>query len=62
MEKKSGTIKLEFCSPGNLVNDITEIMKREESSCSLILNDTTEDEKTNLEESSSSVQNNQVIF
>jgi hypothetical protein len=39
IEKKSGQIKLELSSPSILVEDITEIMKREESNSSMQLND-----------------------
>lgn len=65
IEKKSGQIKLELCSPGNLVEDITEMIKREESNNSLQLNDSqftnTTEEETIHESSNISIQNDQVI-
>lgn len=52
MEKKSGLLKYEPSSPGNIVDDITEMFKREESSNGSQLNDSqycTETETTLVE-------------
>ncbi|XP_077298214.1 myb-related protein A-like isoform X2 [Arctopsyche grandis] len=66
IEKKSGQIKLELCSPGNLVEDITEMIKREESNNSLQLNDSqftnTTEEETIHESSNISIQNDQMQY